>query len=70
MRELVAKVMLPVIEASWSTGGMELAAKVSQFLFTHSQINYGHSYSVSSQVLAILPSDSLPGGLKKRLEGN
>lgn len=27
-RELVAKVMLPVIEASWSTGGQEIAIKV------------------------------------------
>lgn len=28
-RELVAKVILPVCEASWGTGGQEVAAKVS-----------------------------------------
>lgn len=28
-RELVAKVILPVVEASWSTGGQSIAVKVS-----------------------------------------
>lgn len=28
-RELVAKVILPVVEASWTTGGQEVGNKVS-----------------------------------------
>lgn len=31
VKELVIKVILPVIEAGWSTGGSDLAAKVSLF---------------------------------------
>lgn len=32
MRELVAKVILPVIEAGWGTGGNEIANKVRRVL--------------------------------------
>lgn len=33
VRECVAKVMLPILEAGWGTGGSEIASKVDRWPF-------------------------------------
>lgn len=63
--QLVAKVMLPVLEAGWGTGGSEIATRVR----THSLLPRLPKLTFPSQLLEVAPPDFFPGPLTSRLRG-
>lgn len=69
-RELVARTVLPVVEAAWASGGADIAKSVRTG-------STGMSFLVSSrlwltgflpQIMEALPKD-MPPALRRRLEG-